>query len=48
VVEGAMLIVCYLVDRRFYPELGAGSWLTLRFRLSSVAALFCFLAAAGC
>lgn len=48
VLEGAMLIVCYLVDRRFYPELGAASWLTLRFRLSAISALFCFLAAAGC
>lgn len=47
VVHGVMLIVCYLVDRRTYPALGAGSWLTLRFRLSMVAALCCFIAAAG-
>lgn len=45
VVHGVMLIVCYLVDRRFYPAMGAGAWLTLRFRLSAVAALCCFLAA---
>ncbi|WP_310387516.1 DUF3429 domain-containing protein [Roseateles sp.] len=47
VLHGVMLIVCYLVDRRLYPALGAAAWLTLRFRLSSVAALCCFLAAAG-
>lgn len=45
VVHGVMLIVCYLVDRRLYPAMGAGAWLTLRFRLSTVAALCCFLAA---
>jgi Protein of unknown function (DUF3429) len=47
VVHGVMLVVCYLVDRHFYPLLGARAWLTLRFRLSAVAALSCFLAAAG-
>ncbi|MCV2359807.1 MULTISPECIES: DUF3429 domain-containing protein [Roseateles] len=47
VLHGVMLIVCYLVDRRLYPALGAAAWLTLRFRLSAVAALCCFLAAAG-
>ena len=47
VLHGVMLIVCYLVDRRLYPVLGASSWLTLRFRLSAVAAFCCFLAAAG-
>ncbi|MDC8783952.1 DUF3429 domain-containing protein [Roseateles koreensis] len=46
-LHGAMLVVCYLVDRRLYPTLGASAWLTLRFRLSAVAALSCFLAAAG-
>lgn len=46
-LHGMVLIVCYLVDRRLYPQLGAGAWLTLRFRLSAVAALCCFLAAAG-
>lgn len=45
VVHGLMLVVCYLVDRRLYPAMGAGAWLTLRFRLSAVAALCCFLAA---
>ncbi len=47
VLHGVMLVVCYLVDRRVYPVQGAAHWLTLRFRLSSVAALSCFLAAAG-
>jgi hypothetical protein len=46
-VHGAVLIACYVMDRRFYPTLGAASWLTMRFRLSAVAALCCFLAAAG-
>ena len=47
VVHGVMLLVCYAVDRRVYPIQGAAQWLTLRFRLSSVAALSCFLGAAG-
>lgn len=47
VAHGAMLVVCYLVDRRLYPSLGASAWLTLRFRLSAGAALACFIAAAG-
>jgi hypothetical protein len=44
---GAVLIACYVMDRRVYPQLGAAGWLTLRFRLTAVAALSCFLAAAG-
>ncbi len=47
VLHGVMLVACYLVDRRVYPVQGAAPWLTLRFRLSAVAALSCFLAAAG-
>ncbi|RZI84706.1 MAG: DUF3429 domain-containing protein [Rubrivivax sp.] len=43
---GALLIGCYLVDRKRYPELGAAGWLKLRFRLTVVASLSCFLAAA--
>lgn len=39
------LVACYLADRRFYPALGAAPWLTLRFRLTAVAALSCLLAA---
>jgi hypothetical protein len=44
---GAVLIACYLVDRRVYPLLGLKSWMTLRFRLTLVASLSCFIAAAG-
>ena len=47
VVHGVMLVVCYVVDRRVYPLQGAAPWLTLRFRLSAVAALSCFVGAAG-
>lgn len=47
VVHGVMLVVCYLVDRRVYPVQGAAAWLTLRFRLSAIASLCCFLGAAG-
>lgn len=47
VVQGLMLLVCYGVDRRLYPALGAAGWLTLRFRLSAGAALACFIGAAG-
>ncbi len=47
VIHGLMLIACYLVDRRVYPRHGLAPWLTLRFRLSAVAAMSCFLGAAG-
>lgn len=47
VVLGALLLLCWAVDRRLYPVLGAAGWLTLRFRLSAVAALCCFIGAAG-
>ncbi len=47
VIHGVMLVACYLVDRRIYPQQGAARWLVLRFRLTGVAALACFLGAAG-
>jgi hypothetical protein len=47
VIHGIMLVACYAVDRRIYPAQGAAHWLVLRFRLSAVAALCCFIAAAG-
>ncbi len=47
VVLGAMLIVCYVVDRRVYPAQGAAAWLTLRLRLTAVASLSCFIGAAS-
>lgn len=43
---GGLLVVCYLVDRKCYPPLGAAGWLKLRFRLTVVSSLCCFLAAA--
>lgn len=42
---GFVLIACYLIDRKLYPSAGLQHWLTLRFHLSTVAALSCFLAA---
>jgi hypothetical protein len=42
---GLVLIVCYLVDRRLYAQAGLDVWLKLRFRLSAVAALSCFIGA---
>ncbi len=46
-LNGALLVLCYLIDRKVYPAQGLARWLTLRFRLSAVAALSCFLGAAG-
>jgi hypothetical protein len=47
VLQGIALIACYVVDRRVYPRQGAGAWLVLRFRLTAVSSLSCFLGAAG-
>jgi hypothetical protein len=47
VAHGVVLVLCYLVDRRTYPRAGAAGWLMLRWRLTLVASLSCFLAAAG-
>lgn len=47
VILGAMLVACYAVDRRLYAEEGVAHWLMLRFRLSAVASLCCFIGAAG-
>ncbi len=44
---GFLLVLCYVVDRRLYTRAGLPHWLTLRFRLSSVAALSCFVGAAA-
>ena len=46
-VLGLAVIGCYLVDRQRYASLGLQSWMTLRFRLTAVASLCCFLGAAG-
>jgi hypothetical protein len=42
---GFLLIIGYLADRALYPRAGLQHWLTLRFRLSAVAALSCFIGA---
>ena len=42
---GLLLVACYLFDRKLYPSAGLQHWLKLRFQLSTVAALSCFLAA---
>lgn len=47
VLAGVMLLVCYAVDRRIYRDEGVARWLLLRFRLSAVASLSCFIGAAG-
>lgn len=47
VIQGLVLLGCYFADRRLYPAQGAAPWLVLRFRLSAVAALSCFIGAAG-
>ena len=44
---GFLLIACYLVDRKTWPEAGLREWMTLRFRLTVVATLACFLGAAA-
>ena len=44
---GAALIACYGVDRRVYDEEGVAGWLPLRWRLTVVASLSCFVGAAG-
>lgn len=43
---GFLIIVCYASDRKRYHEAHMEGWLTLRFRLTVVASLSCFLAAA--
>ena len=45
-ILGTMLLLCYLVDRCIYPAHGLAAWLTLRWRLSLVAATSCFVGAA--
>ena len=47
VMLGALLLASYAVDRQLYPAAGAQGWLLLRFRLSAVAGLCCFIGAAG-
>jgi hypothetical protein len=42
---GFVLMVSYLADRTLYAHAGLQRWLTLRFRLSAVASLSCFIGA---
>ncbi len=44
-VLALLLVACYLVDRKTWPQAGLGEWLTLRFRLTVVATLACLLGA---
>lgn len=46
-LDGLLLIAGYLVDRKVYPVQGIAHWLTLRFRVTAIGALGCFLGAAG-
>jgi len=47
VLLGLLLVLSCAVDHRAYPRLGVAPWLGLRLRLSGVAALACFMGAAG-
>ena len=40
-----LLVACYLVDRKTWPEAGLRDWMTMRFRLTVVATLSCLLGA---
>jgi hypothetical protein len=42
-----LLVACYLVDRKTWPEAGLRDWMTLRFRLTVVSTLSCLLGAAA-
>jgi hypothetical protein len=42
---GAILIGCYVMDRRTWPAAGLAPWLTLRLHLTLVSSLSCFFAA---
>ena len=42
-----LLVACYLVDRRTWPEAGLRDWVTLRFRLTVVSTFACLLGAAA-
>lgn len=43
-LQAALLVVCYLVDRKTWPEAGLRDWMTMRFRLTAVATLACLIA----
>jgi len=41
----AVLVACYVADRRLYPEEGLAAWLPMRLQLTVVAAASCVLGA---
>ena len=43
----AVLVACYLADRRLYPESGMAAWLPLRLQLTVVATASCMVGAMG-
>ena len=43
----AVLVACYVADRRLYPEAGLGAWLPMRLQLTIVAAASCLVGAAA-
>ena len=42
-----LLISCYLVDRKTWPEAGLRDWMTMRFRLTVVSTFACLLGASA-
>mgnify|MGYP006186552421 FL=1 len=44
---GFLLMACYLVDHKTWPEAGLRDWMTMRFRLTVVSTLSCLLGAAA-
>ncbi len=44
---GLIVVLCYLVDRKLYPQAGLAHWLPMRLRLTVVAAACCVLGAAA-
>ena len=44
-VLALLLIACYLVDRKTWPEAGLREWMTLRFRLTVISTLSCLIGA---
>ncbi len=43
----ALIVACYVADRRLYPDEGLAAWLPMRLRLTVVAAACCVLGAAA-
>ena len=43
----AVLVACYVADRRLYPDMGLGAWLPMRLQLTVVSATSCLVGAAA-